>query len=330
VKISIVIPTMNRMTSLQRVVSGLMAQTYPNHQFEVIVVSDGSTDGTDAYLTGLTTPFRLLPVLQSNRGVASARNAGIAAAEGKLIIFLDDDTVPAPDFLEEHARLQDTYNGQAVVIGPMHMPPLPWRPAPWVGWELSRLAEQYHSMLSGDWQPTPRQFYTANASVARQKLIQAGGFDPRFRRAEDVELAYRLEEGGVPFVFAPQAIVYHYAERSFAAWKAIPYAYGVNDVIFAQQKGQSWLLPTVYREYHTRHPLTKSITWLCLSHGLLTRVLTLFLKQFSLLTDRLGMIKLSQLACSGIFNMYYYQGISDGLGSRKAFFSATRTAVPTT
>jgi GT2 family glycosyltransferase len=327
-KISIVIPTMNRLASLQQVISGLLSLTYPASEFEVIVVSDGSTDGTNSYLTRLTTPFRLVPLLQANSGAAGARNAGIAAAEGELIVFLDDDTVPAPDLLEEHERMQDSHCKRAVVIGPMRTPPHPWRPSPWVGWELTRLAKQYQRMVNGDWQPTPRQFYTANASVPRQMVIQAGGFDPSFRRAEDVELAYRLEAQGAVFVFAPQAVVYHYAERSFTSWIAIPTAYGINDVIFSQEKGQTWLLPTIFREFHTRHPLIKSLTWLSLHHKFIIRILTLLLKQLSLLFDRLNLHGLSQLACSGIYNLHYYQGVSNGLGSRKAFFSATRAAIP--
>jgi glycosyltransferase involved in cell wall biosynthesis len=329
-RISVVIPTMNRLASLRLVVAGLMQQSYPADQFEVIVVSDGSTDGTDEYLSGLKTPFRLVPLLQPNLGAASARNAAITAALGELIVFLDDDTVPAADFLQVHERMQATSDDRVVLIGPMCLPPPPWRPSPWVYWELSRLEEQYHSMLSGEWRPTPRQFYTANASIARKKLIQAGGFDPNFRRAEDVELAYRLEAQGASFAYAPQAVVTHYAERSFLSWTAIPYAYGWNDVIFARQKGQSWLLPVIYREFHARHPLIKSLTWMCLNHRSLTRVLAQMMKLLALLFDRLGLTRLSQLPCSAVFNLLYYQGVSDGLGSRDAFFTAARERLPST
>ncbi|MEJ2711181.1 MAG: glycosyltransferase, partial [Anaerolineales bacterium] len=173
---SIVLPTHNRLNTLKLVLTGIQKQDYLMDQFELVVVSDGSTDGTDEYLANLQTPFRLKTIFQHNQGVASV--------------------------------------------------------APWVSWEQTRLQEQYHDMAQGHWAPTPRQFFTANASIARRHLLSAGGFDAAFRRAEDVELAYRLDQHGLHFVFHPGAVVYHYAERSFEAWMAIPYAYGSNDVIF--------------------------------------------------------------------------------------------------
>jgi GT2 family glycosyltransferase len=325
-KISIVIPTMNRLSSLQRVITGLLEQTYPSSHFEVIVVSDGSTDGTEQYLAELSTPFRLSTIIQANQGVARARNAGISQAQGEILIFLDDDTVPAPDFIEQHARFHELHGSEAVVIGPM-LAPENHRPAPWVSWEQSRLDEQYQEMQAGLWDPSPRQFYTANASLARRHLLESGGFDPAFRRAEDVELAYRLEKQGLRFYFHPAAVVYHYAERSFEAWVSIPYAYGVNDVIFTYQKKQSWLLPTIYKEFHTRHPFIRFATQLCLNRKNATRLLMVFLKQMALLSMWLKLVNLSHLACSGIFNLRYYQGVSDGLGSHRVFLSGIRDAV---
>jgi GT2 family glycosyltransferase len=328
VRLSIVIPTMNRLAALRMVIEGLLQQTFPAEQFEVIVVSDGSTDGTARYLTGLQTPFRVVPVLQTNQGAADARNAGIQRAQGDYIVFLDDDTVPAADFLEVHARMQHSHGEKAVILGPMLPPPSGWQPSPWVSWELSTLAEQYQSMLNGEWDATPRQFYTANASVLRRRLLEVGGFDPRFRRAEDVELAYRLDKAGAEFVYAPEALVYHYAERSFASWASIPYAYGKNDVVFCLQNGQSWLLPTVYREFHRRHPLIRALVKGCLDRALLSRTLTVLMKQAAQIFFSLGLSRASDLACSAIFNLRYYQGIADALGSRQAFFSGVHQNLP--
>lgn len=324
-RLSIVLPTHNRMNSLQRVINGIQDQDYPVDRFEVVIVSDGSTDGTNEYLAGLQTPFRLKAKFQVNQGVAVARNAGIECAEGEIVVFLDDDTVPAPEFLSEHDRMQARHGRDAVILGPMLAPP-DFRMAPWVGWEQSRLQEQYDDMEAGRWQPTPRQFFTANASIERRHLLKAGGFDPAFRRAEDVELAYRLEQDGLRFVFHPPAAVYHYAERSFESWMAIPYAYGSNDVAFTLQKGRSWLLPTVFREYHSRHPLVKALTHLCLSREIPARASQAALRRLILLSDALGLAPLSHLACGGLFNLRYYQGVADGLGGRRAFFASIREA----
>ena len=83
-----------------------------------------------------------------------------------------------------------------VVMGPMLTPNDFAMPA-WVAWEQAMLMKQYDDMNAGNWQPTARQFYTGNTSLARQHLIQTGGFDTSFRRGEDVELAYRLADGRI-------------------------------------------------------------------------------------------------------------------------------------
>ena len=65
-----------------------------------------------------------------------------------------------------------------------------------------------------------RQFYTGNASVPRELVVKAGGFDTAFRRAEDIELSYRLDQLGATFVFDETAMAHHLAERSFESWLA--------------------------------------------------------------------------------------------------------------
>ncbi len=174
-------------------------------------------------------------------------------------------------------------------------------------------------MITGKWAPTARQFYTGNTSLARRHLLEHNGFDPEFRRAEDVELAYRLEKNGLRFWFCPQAIGYHYEERSFDSWLAIPYAYGRNDVIFTYQKGHAWLLPKILREFHTRHPFIKALTLLCLDRHSLTRATTAIMRRMMQIGDRLRLHLLSRIACSSLFNLYHYQGIADELGGKNLF-----------
>jgi glycosyltransferase involved in cell wall biosynthesis len=323
---SIILPTHNRLNTLKLVLAGIQKLNYPAQQFELVVVSDGSTDGTDQFLANLQTPFRLKTIFQHNQGVASARNAGIECAQGEIVVFLDDDTLPVADFLSEHDRMHKQHGPKTVVLGPMLAPP-GFRMAPWVSWEQARLQEQYRDMALGRWAPTPRQFFTANASIARRHLLRAGGFDVAFRRAEDVELAYRLDQHGLHFVFHPGAAVYHYAERSFKAWMAIPYAYGSNDVIFSHDRGQEWLLPTVFKEYNTRHALVKILISLCLSRKVTTQFVQAGLKRLLFFSDRFGLVGLSHLICGGLFNLRYYQGVTDGLGGRQAFYTATKEAV---
>jgi GT2 family glycosyltransferase len=324
-RVSVILPTYNRLPRLKRVLAGLAAQSYPVDEFEVVVVSDGSEDGTAEFLAGAKYPFALAPVLQANQGVAAARNHGLERAGGELIVFVDDDVVPAPQLLSEHVCCHNGTDPHLVVLGPMLTPP-DARLAPWVAWEQAMLTKQYDDMISGRWQPTARQFYTGNTSVARADVISAGGFDPAFRRAEDVELAYRLVARGAHFVFNPQAIGYHYAERSFKSWLDIPYVYGRNDVIFTKTRGQTWLLPTVFYEFRGRNAVIRGLTRLCLCRPALTRVALAGLKAAMQVGDSYRMATVTRMACSGIFNLRHYQGIADELGGRAAFFTGVAQA----
>ncbi len=321
IRVSVVIPTYNRLQQLKRCLAGLEKQTYPPGDFEVVVISDGSTDGTDAYLLECSTPLNLKGLTQDNQGPAAARNEGIARASGEMILFIDDDIVPIPQLIEEHLAVHQERGSQAVVLGPMLTPPDNRLP-PWVAWEQAMLEKQYADMVAGRWKPTARQFYTGNTSILREHLVDVGGFDTSFRRAEDVEMAYRLAERGMQFYFHPGAIGYHYAERSYKSWLTIPYDYGRNDVVFTQQKGQTWLLPTVIKEYHTRNTLVRCLVHACLDRPGLSAAAQVGLRQAAALAGFLGWSAVQRMAYSGIYNLRYYQGVADGLGGAGLFFEA--------
>src|SRR5512141_435065 len=79
---SVVVPTYNRLGRLRHVIAAFERQAYPSDAYEVIVISDGSTDGTDAYLETLSSKMRLRWLTQANQGPAAARNAGVRTAAG--------------------------------------------------------------------------------------------------------------------------------------------------------------------------------------------------------------------------------------------------------
>lgn len=319
-KVSVVIPTYNRLSRLKQVLAALAQQTYPYANFEVIVVSDGSSDGTHEYVGQLATPYRLTLIAQANQGPAAARNNGIAQASGEYILFIDDDVIPSAQLMTEHLALHEQEGANVVVLGPM-LTPRDFRMSPWVRWEQAMLMKQYQSMQNGRWQPSARQFYTGNTSLARRHLHISGGFDPAFRRAEDVELAYRLASHGLRFIFHPAAVGYHYAERSFRSWIETPYVYGRNEVIFARDKHQQWLLSAVYEEFHLRHPLIRTLVRLCLDRKSVSTGAVVWLKLLGQQSDRFGIERMVEVTHSGMFNLRYYQGIADELGGRKVFFS---------
>jgi GT2 family glycosyltransferase len=313
-RVSVVIPSYNRRASLLRLLESLRQQTLRPSEFEVLVVDDGSTDGTPDMLRSLHMPYELTVLQQPNAGPGAARNRGVRAATADRIVFLDDDTVPVPGLLRRHLDLQ-MQHPNAVVIGPM-VPPPNWQRPAWIRWEEDMLEVQYRAMLAGEFACTPRQFYTANASLSRSRFLTAGGFDSSFKRAEDVELAYRMRDQGASFVFDAEASVYHYAERTFAAWCRTPYQYGRYDVVMHREKGHE-ALPCAAHEFHSRHILTRLLARGCVGRPSLVRAAVNVLRLVAGGAERLGAPAIARLALSGIFNLLYWQGASDELGGPK-------------
>jgi glycosyltransferase involved in cell wall biosynthesis len=309
---TIIVPTYNRLGRLRHVITALEQQAYPSDAYEVIVISDGSTDGTDEYLEGLRSTMRLRWFPQANRGPAAARNAGIQKAGGEFIVFIDDDVVPEPQLLGEHARSHHEAGQDVVVLGPL-LTPEGFEMAPWVRWEQEMLMKQYRALLRGDWPATARQFYTGNASLRRSHILAAGGFDESFRRAEDVELAYRLANKGLDFVFNMQAAGLHFAERSFRAWLDAAHTYGRNDVVFARDRNQKWLLSAVRREFRNRHFLIRSLVRLCRGRSGLIPIANSALKVAADAATLFGASDIERFGYSGLFNLHYYNGLLNEL-----------------
>jgi GT2 family glycosyltransferase len=311
-QVSIVVPTYNRLPRLRHVISALEQQQYPAEDYEVVVVSDGSRDGTDDYLAGLRSDRNVRWFSQANRGPAAARNAGVEKASGEFVVFVDDDVVAHPQLLTQHMQAHRGADRDVVVFGPL-LSPEGFSMAPWVRWEQEMLMKQYRALLDGVWQPSPRQFYTGNASVRRAHVLAAGGFDENFRRAEDVELAYRLANRGLGFVFNMEAVGLHFADRSFRSWLDAAQAYGRNDVIFARDRNQKWLLSDVKYEFHQRHLLVRMLVHLCRGRPRLTSMTTSAIKLAADAATFVHADTLERSAYSGLFSLQYYKGLHEEL-----------------
>jgi GT2 family glycosyltransferase len=293
--------------------AGLSSQTCALDNFEVVVVDDGSSDGTVEQLQREQLPFVLRSVRQSNRGPAAARNLGVERARGQLVLFLDDDVVPDATLIAIHLEAHRTQPSR-VVVGPM-LPAHDWPRSAWVRWEEEKLQLQYKAMLDGEYPCTPRQFYTANASLRRDQFLEAGGFDATFKRAEDVELAYRLRDRGAIFCFEPRAIVTHYPTRTFAAWCRTPYQYGRYDVVMHRDKGHE-ALPCAAVEFHRRQALNRWLARLCVGRPRLLGATIGGLRGLAWAGDRVRARGIASRALSGIFNLLYWQGVCDEFGSQ--------------
>jgi GT2 family glycosyltransferase len=315
VRFSIITPTHRRPQSLLRMLQALATQDYPFDRFEVIVVADGGDDDLIEALRRREYPFRLRTFSQVQRGPAAARNRGLDEAAEPFALFIDDDVVPCRSLVRQHAethRMPDL-----VVIGTL-LAATAVQPSPWAVWEWATLKQQYRAMEAGEWAPTPRQFYTGNASVRLDHVRAAGGFNTQFRRGEDVELAWRLHRRGLRFVFNPLAEGEHLAERSFDAWLNAAHEYGRTDVMLERIRTGRELPDWVGPEFQGRHAYTKRLTRAVLAQPNVWRPIAASGHIAALATSRLGWEAAAVNVCSALFTAAYWRGVADQLGRAQA------------
>ncbi|MGI8867709.1 MAG: glycosyltransferase [Mycobacteriales bacterium] len=209
---SVVIPTYQRRDLVTAAVQALAKQTCP--PAEVIVVVDGSDDGTAEALRALSTPYPLRVVEQPNAGAARARNHGAALSVGEFLLFLDDDMVADPGLLTELVRVHTS--GADAVLG--HIPVAPDTPRNFLSQGLQEWASRRcRRLVASNGALEPEDLLTGQLSVRHAVFAALGGFDERFTRdgrfgGEDTDFGRRLFDAGHRVVFAPNAISHqHYA-----------------------------------------------------------------------------------------------------------------------
>jgi glycosyltransferase involved in cell wall biosynthesis len=195
--ISVQLCTYNRRSLLQSVLDALFRQDLAPDTYEIILVDDGSTDGTyEEILARMSPPCAVYLVRQSNAGLARGRNVGIERARAPLVLFMDDDVLATPSLLAVHVRFHQMHP-KAICRGvAMNVPSFDKLPAP--AYSLLNYSGAY--------------FWTTNVSVPVALIEEAGRFDERFREYgwEDLELGYRLRRMNVPSILTRDAVVYHY------------------------------------------------------------------------------------------------------------------------
>lgn len=194
IKISVVIPTFNRKGLLKDCLQALFFQTYPKERFEIIVVDDGSTDGTHSLIKTLQKKNPNLYLFgQSRGGTSRARNLGIKNARGEIIAFTDDDCLSHKDWLEQ---LDNAFEKKPQALG-IEGKTLTY-PA-----KITPFTAQIVNLNGGGYQ-------TCNIAYKRKILQKLGGFDEKFGlfHCDDVDFALMvLKRGSIHF--EPKAIVVH-------------------------------------------------------------------------------------------------------------------------
>jgi glycosyltransferase involved in cell wall biosynthesis len=219
-KISVIIPTFNSAKELTKCLESFKTQTISNENYEVMVVDDGSNDGTkDA-----AAKYPIRYIYQQNHGPAAARNNGANQAYGEIILFTDADCEPQPNWIEEMIKPLD--DPQVVGVKGAYKTRQKELVARLVQIEYEHKYERMKKFKYIDF------IDTYSAGYRKDIFLKYNGFDERYPNAsvEDQEFSFRLSHDGHKMVFNPNAVVFHkhsaslmgYLRKKYkiAFWKA--------------------------------------------------------------------------------------------------------------
>ncbi|MCI4331483.1 MAG: glycosyltransferase family 2 protein, partial [Thermoplasmata archaeon] len=208
--VSVIIPTWNGLPLLRACLAGLSAQSH--RELEIIVVDDGSTDGTAEFVRGLGATVRAV-VLPGNRGFAVAMNAGFRAARGEQLIALNNDAVPDPEFVAE--MVGSSSEGFDMVASRVVLADSEFVDSAGItvlrdGGSRERLRNAPADSPSVERRAEVFGPSAAASLYSRAMLEEVGGFDESFEAYyEDVDLAWRGRIAGFRCVYNPMARVRH-------------------------------------------------------------------------------------------------------------------------
>jgi len=298
-ELTVVIPTYNRIDTLRHVIPSLLRQDLRSERYEIVVADSNSTDGTAEYLAEISREYpRVQHLPGAYSGRAMARNAGIAAARGAVVMFTDADIIASSDLVSRHLAHHRAKENVAVV-----------------GLELQvNSYEDYERLLTRPAErrplhpPTRKKlswlyFLTGNASVRKSDLDRVGRFDENFTGYghEDLELGYRLQQAGLTILYDPLAIDFH--------WHPVPYAEQKEKMKLA---GRSTV--RFFRKHSTLAVRARlGMTPLSLAvHGVIARRPKLLRS-----LERAGSAK-PGLARDVVYQYHYVSGVKDALAGESA------------
>jgi len=237
---SVIIPTYNQVETLEQTIAGLCNQTYPKEKFEIIVVDDGSQDGTLEYLENIARFGELIYISQQNVGPGSARNIGAKKARGEILAFIDHDCIPKRDWLERFAEFYKRHPRDSTYATGGRIKPLLCDSYLYRFYRVQGICHQSNR------KPEPQYLDTANATFPRSVFWSVGGFNEIFPFAcDDVELGLRLRLAGVELKTCQRAVVWHKEPIIFSEFIAKSYRYGYGaGIMRAEYPDYCYVVPS--------------------------------------------------------------------------------------
>jgi hypothetical protein len=234
-----------------------------------------------------------------------------------VLLFLDDDMLVVPQFIEAHMRAHEEPDMSVIgrIVGTGS------RSDPWTEWDDAQLAELSDVLGSGGRLPGPRDVYAGNCSVDARLFRAVGGYNASIDRGEDFELGYRLAAAGARFAYCDEALSIHRGAHTFKRWVHNATAFGRAEVTLARDFGHTADFAGWYRD---RHPLNRMLVRLCCSHPLLQPALLSSIDLVGRASYALGARPIAIAAYSAIYNLSYWLGLIGALGADRFWQDARR------
>jgi glycosyltransferase involved in cell wall biosynthesis len=321
VKASVVVATFNRKVPLAALLDSLSRQDLPREEFEVVVVDDGSREEAAPVVIPFSSAMQVTVLRQANAGVAVARQRGVEASRGRIVIFLDDDMRVRPSFVRSHIEAHANHDDR-VVMGEL---------LPDARIDNMPLFERFHARMlkrvaaDFDARGTFRghDVYTGNLSLSKELFLRAGGFDASFH-IEDVELGVRLEGAGATFVFSTEASSVHASDHtSLDSWLQRSTRDG-SDWVKLTRRHPSVTDASPWRHFRNANPALRPFFATAVALPKLTPFLSRAVFRGAVAADRVGLDRMAVAATTVVYGLQYFAGVREETGPLWDVISAYR------
>ncbi len=198
-KVSVIIPTYNRMHLIARAIDSVLAQTFTD--YEIIVIDDGSKDDTQQILQTYQTKIKY--IFQDNQGISEARNRGIQESKGEYIAFLDSDDWWAPEKLTEQVKILNTHKNIGIVYSRM---PIINEKGETIGMKPNGASGKNFKELLEIWGDLP----TSTVLTRRECFDKVGTFDKDLPPMEDIDMWLRISQFYDLYEIEGKTLAYYY------------------------------------------------------------------------------------------------------------------------
>lgn len=229
ISFSIIVPTYNRPEQLTNCLRAISSLNLPARRFETVVVDDGTESNLKEVFDRFTGRINLRTIKQNNSGPSRARNAGAKVARGDFLAFTDDDCEPDENWLNV---LGDSLTKNPdCIVGGRTLNALDNNIYSTTSQLICDLVYEHLNVNSRD----AKFFCTNNMALARQKFCEIGGFDERFKAAEDRDFCHRWLAKGLKMIYCPQAIVRHGRNLNLCEFMSQHFNYGRGSFMYREK-----------------------------------------------------------------------------------------------